>query len=97
MKQRFATRKIVDQLTTLAKEKSNKELSLYYDFLLHMLIKEYNSIPKGEDLFWFKQKERGLLEKNINEIRLQIEEYYRPEKEGYKEAEKNFYSVSNRL
>jgi hypothetical protein len=62
-----------------------------------MLIEECDSIPKGEDLFWFKQKERGLLEKKIEETRLKIEEFYRPENEGCKKAEKHFYSISNRL
>jgi hypothetical protein len=97
MKQRVDTRKRIDELTSLAKEKLKEQLSCYYDCLLPMLIEECDSIPKGEDLFWFKQKERGLLEKKIEETRLKIEEFYRPENEGCKEAEKHFYSVSNSL
>ena len=97
MKQRLSTRKLIDDLTTLAKDKSKEDSSLYYDYLLPMLIEKYESIVEGEDLFWFKQKERGLFGKKIEETQLKIEEFYRPGKEGCKEAEKHFYSVSNCL
>lgn len=97
MKQRLDTRKLIEDLTILAKENSKEASSCYYECLLPMLIEECDSIPAGEDLFWFKEKERGLLEKKIEEIQLKIEELYRPGNDGCKEAEKHFYSVSNSL
>lgn len=97
MKQRLDTRKRINDLTILAKENSKETSSCYYEYLLSMLVEEYDSIPKGEDLFWFKQKERDLLEQKIEETQLKIEEMYRPGNDGCKEAEKHFYSVSNRL
>ena len=95
MKQRLDTRKRINDLTIAAKENSKEASSCYYEYLLSMLIQECDSIPLGEDLFWFEEKERYLIEKKIEETRLKIEEWYRPGNEGCKEAEKHFYSLYN--
>jgi len=85
MKQRIQTRKHIDGLIQTAKDSSS-----YYDTLLSSLTLGYERLPQGEDLFWFDGKERKLFEKMIIKTRMDIEEYYRPGNDGYKEAEENY-------
>jgi len=85
MKQRIETRKHIDGLIQTAKDSSS-----YYDTLLSSLTLGYERLPEGEDLFWFDGKERGLFQKMITKTRADIEEYYRPGNDGYKEAEQNY-------
>lgn len=84
-KQRIETRKHIQELMELAKGSSS-----YYETLLSSLTLEYDRIPSGEDLFWFKGLERKLFETMIVKTNVDIEEYYRPGNEGYKEAEENY-------
>jgi hypothetical protein len=95
MKQRLFTRVRIDELTKIANQKALEEnTSCYYEYLLTMLLEECERIPKGEDIFWFEEKERNVFEQKIEETRIKIEECYRPGNIGCKEAEKHFYSIS---
>ncbi len=85
MKQRIETRKHIDGLIQTAKDSSS-----YYENLLSSLTLGYERLPQGEDLFWFEGKERGLFQKMITKTLAEIEEYYRPGNQGYKEAEENY-------
>jgi len=85
MKQRIETRKHIDGLIQTAKDSSS-----YYETLLSSLTLGYERLPKGEDLFWFEEKERELFQKMIVKTNAEIEEYYRPGNQGYKEAEENY-------
>jgi hypothetical protein len=88
MKQRIDTRKHIDGLIQTAKDSSS-----YYETLLSSLTLEYEGLLSGEDLFWFKRLERKLFETMIVKTNADIEEYYRPGNDGYKEAEQHYKAL----
>jgi hypothetical protein len=88
--QRLRTRKIIKEYKQeAARRVSDSSSDSKEDILLGML-ERIMTMKKGEELYWFRDYDQALLEKEIKELHDTIEYKFRPGNEGFMKASESF-------